>query len=191
MDRGQAGHDRLPPRCSGAYMDTSRAAESFRGLLVRHRGRAGLTQLELAGRVGAGRRTVQDWEAGINHPSAELLKALVQALLEAGGLTAGREAAEAEEVWAAVLRDAPRMHTPFDELWLASLLRERAAPSPAPEAAHHAGTVAPVASSAETGEARRPGWGGAPDLLGFGGRVEQQSLVRNSVLAQHRRLVSE
>ena len=108
-------------------MDTARAAESFRDLLLRHRGRTGLTQLELAGRVGAGRRTVQDWEAGINHPSAELLKALIQALVEAGGLTAEREAAEAHELWAAVLRDAPRMHTPFDELWLASLLRERAA----------------------------------------------------------------
>jgi len=153
IGRGQTRPDRLPPGWSGAYMDTSRAAESFRDLLLRHRGRTGLTQLELAGRVGAGRRTVQDWEAGINHPSAELLKALIQTLLEADGLMAGREAAEAHELWAAVLRDAPRMHTPFDELWLASLLRERAARSPAPEAtAHHAGTVAPVASSAETGE---------------------------------------
>ena len=34
-------------------MDTARAAESFRDLLLRHRGRMGLTQLELAGRVGA------------------------------------------------------------------------------------------------------------------------------------------
>src|ERR1700730_16313482 len=121
-------------------MDTSRAAESFRDLLLRHRGRAGLTQLELAGRVGAGRRTVQDWEAGINHPSAELLQALIQALLEAEGPTAGAQAPEAHELWAAVLRDAPRMHTPFDELWLGGLLQKRAAPPPVPEAAHPAGT---------------------------------------------------
>jgi DNA-binding XRE family transcriptional regulator len=114
-------------------MDSLHAAESFRDLLLRHRGRTGLTPLELAHRVGAGRRTVQDWEAGINHPSAELLKALIKALREADGLTAGRDAAEAEEVWAAVLRDAPRMHTPFDELWVASLLLERAAPPPVPE----------------------------------------------------------
>ncbi len=170
-------------------MDTSRAGESFRDLLLRHRGRTGLTQLELAGRVGAGRRTVQDWEAGINHPSAELLKALIQALLEADGLTAGREAAEAHELWAAVLRDAQRMHTPFDELWLASLLREPAAPPPAPEAAHDAGTVAPIASSAETGEERRQDWGDAPDVLGFVGRVDEQALVRNWVLGQHCRVV--
>src|SRR5258708_28030564 len=67
------------PRCSGACMDTSRATESFRDLLLRHRGRTGLTQLELAGRVGAGRRTVPDWEAGINPPTAERLKAMIQA----------------------------------------------------------------------------------------------------------------
>src|SRR5437667_10414781 len=89
-------------------MDTSRAAESFRDLLLRHRGRTGLTQLELAGRVGAGRRTVQDWEAGINHPSVQLLKALIQALLEAGGLAAGGGAAEAGEVGGRVVGDAPR-----------------------------------------------------------------------------------
>src|SRR5438445_1406169 len=171
-------------------MDTARAAESFRDLLLRHRGRTGLTQLELAGRVGAGRRTVQDWEAGINHPGAELLKALIQALLEAGGLTAELDAAEAHELWAAVLRDAPRMHTPFDELWLASLLRERAARSPAPDAtAHHAGTVAPVASSAETGEERRQDWGDAPDVLGFVGRLEELAMVRDWVLGQHCRVV--
>src|SRR5260370_28459222 len=94
-------------------MDTSRAAESFRDLLLRHRGRTGLTQLELAGRVGAGRRTVQDSEAGINHPSAEVLRGLIPALLEADGLTAGRGAAEAEEGWAAGLRGAARMPPPF------------------------------------------------------------------------------
>src|SRR5438132_13786636 len=98
-------------------MDTSRAPESFRDLLLRHRGRTGLTQLELAGRVGAARRTVQDWEAGINHPSAELLKALIQALLEAGGLTAGREAGGARALWAAVVRDAPPRPTPFVARW--------------------------------------------------------------------------
>src|SRR5260221_7208123 len=144
-------------------MDASRAAESFRDLLLRHRGRAGLTQVELAGRVGAGRRTVQDWEAGINHPSAELLRALIQALLEADGLTAGREAAEAEEVWAAVLRDAPRMHTPFDALWLASLLRQHAPPPPVPETNRHVRTLAPAVTSTELGGAgRRQHWAGAP-----------------------------
>src|SRR5260370_18920249 len=94
-------------------MDTSRAAESFRDLLLRHRGRTGLTQLELAGRVGAGRRTVQDWEAGINHPSAEPLKALIQALLQAGRPPAApRHAPAARGVRRAVRRGPPPPHPP-------------------------------------------------------------------------------
>jgi len=41
-------------------MNASPLAESFRGLLLRHRGRSGLTQRYLATRVGAHRRTFQD-----------------------------------------------------------------------------------------------------------------------------------
>jgi len=31
-------------------------------------------------------------------------------------------------LWAAVLREAPRMHTPLDEMWLHGVLAERTAP---------------------------------------------------------------
>src|SRR5262249_48270222 len=65
---GKAQAATLPPGCSGRAMviphAADRATESFRGLLLRHRGRTGLTQRELATRVGASRRAVQDWEAG-------------------------------------------------------------------------------------------------------------------------------
>ena len=70
-------------------MNTSQAEESFGGLLLRRRGRTGLTQAQLAERLGIHRRSVQDWEAGANYPSAERLQALVRVLLEAGGLSAG------------------------------------------------------------------------------------------------------
>jgi DNA-binding XRE family transcriptional regulator len=43
-----------------------REAEPFRSLVLRCRGRTGLTQRELAARVGASRRTIQDWELGVN-----------------------------------------------------------------------------------------------------------------------------
>jgi hypothetical protein len=80
-------------------LDSSRSSsEPFRDLLLCHRGRTGLTQRDLAARLGAGRRTVQDWAAGVNYPTAERLKAMIQVLLEAGGLTVGREAAEAQQV---------------------------------------------------------------------------------------------
>ena len=51
-------------------MDLSHAAESFRGLVLRHRGRTGLTQRELAARLAVDRSTVQDWETGIKYPTA-------------------------------------------------------------------------------------------------------------------------
>ena len=101
--------------------------ESFAGLLLRNRGRTNLTQRELAARVGVSMRSVQDWEAGLNYPMAERLQALILVLLESGGFSVGHELDEAREVWATVLRDAPRMHTPLDEVWLAALLAERGA----------------------------------------------------------------
>src|SRR5260370_10256214 len=102
--------------------------ESFHGLLLQYRGRTGLTQRDLAARLGAGRRTVQDWEAGINHPSAERLRALIQVVLESGGLTVGGEAAEPQQLWAARMNEAPRMRTPFDEAWPSTILAAQAAP---------------------------------------------------------------
>src|SRR6516164_6245816 len=114
-------------------MEASQAAESFRGLVLRHHGRTGLTQRELAARLGAGRRTVQDWETGAAYPSADLLRALMRELRESGGLTSGREEAEARELWDAALREAPRMHTPLDEQWLVNLLTQAAPPEAAQE----------------------------------------------------------
>ncbi|TME32296.1 MAG: helix-turn-helix transcriptional regulator [Chloroflexi bacterium] len=91
-----------------------RSEESFQGLLLRHRGRTRLTQRQLAARVGVSRGSVQDWEAGLNCPDAQHLQALIVAFLDAGGLTVGGETTEAEALWAAAVRQAPRMQTPFD-----------------------------------------------------------------------------
>jgi transcriptional regulator with XRE-family HTH domain len=71
-------------------MDSLQGAESFRSLLLRHRGRTGLVQRDLAVRAGVSRRSVQDWEAGVTLPTAERLQALIGALLAVGGLTRGR-----------------------------------------------------------------------------------------------------
>jgi DNA-binding transcriptional regulator YiaG len=72
--------------------------ESFAGLLLRHRGRTGLTQRDLAARLGTTRRSVQDWESGAYYPNAERLQALILVLLESDGLTVGREDVEAHEL---------------------------------------------------------------------------------------------
>src|SRR6266849_8071556 len=124
-------------------METSRAVESFRGLLLRLRGRTGLTQHELAVRMGSGRRTLQDWEIGVGYPSTDRLRALIAALLVSGGLTVGREREEVQELWGAVVRESPRMRTPFDAVWLTRLLADRAAPAPIPELPGHMTPAAP------------------------------------------------
>jgi WD40 repeat protein/transcriptional regulator with XRE-family HTH domain len=151
-------------------VDDSTAPESFRGLLLRHRGRTGLTQRDLAARAGASQRSVQDWEAGVTLPSAERLQALTRALLETGGLTPGRESSEARELWIAVGRETPRMHVPFDDEWFAGLL----------------GPPHQRQGSAE----RAQDWGEAPDTTGFVGRVDELALLQTWLLEERCRVVA-
>jgi WD40 repeat protein/transcriptional regulator with XRE-family HTH domain len=155
--------------------------ESLAGLLLRHRGRTGLTQRELADRLGTSRRSVQDWETGATHPGAERLQALILVLLELGALTAGREAAEALELWAAALREAPRMRTPLDELWLDRVMADRAASR----------TRVPTADLEDARSVeRQQDWGEAPDVIGFVGRAEELATLHRWVLEEHCRLAA-
>src|SRR4051812_13469253 len=96
--------------------------ESFRGLILQLRGRSGLTQRELATRVGVSVSSIQGWEAGDNYPGLASLKALIMVGLQAGGFTAGREQDDAIALWTAALRDAPRFRTPFDGPWFEQLI---------------------------------------------------------------------
>ena len=106
--------------------------ESFSGLLLRHRGRMRLTQRQLAERIGVSMHTVQGWETGVMYPSSTRLQALIIALLEAGGLAAGHEWQEAEDLWAAVDREASRAHPPFDRGWFSGLVPLPARPQTQP-----------------------------------------------------------
>ena len=146
-----------------------RTEESFQGLLLRHRGRTRLTQRQLAARVGVSRRSVQDWESGLNYPDAQHLQALIVALLEAGGLTAGYETTDAEALWAAALRQTSRMQTPFDLVWWTGLPARRAEVT-GPEAPPDQPAVASETPTSRTSE-RRQDWGEAPDVLRFVGRA--------------------
>jgi transcriptional regulator with XRE-family HTH domain len=169
-------------------MDSSHAAESFRSFLLRHRGRTGLVQRELAARVGVSLRSVQDWESGVTYPTAERLQALIRVLLEAGGLTAGEEEREARNIWTAAEREASRMHTPFDEDWFARLLDARAATAAQPRSK----ALQSVAAAERRSGALEPAqdWGEAPDVLGFVGRDHELALLRRWVLAERCRMVA-
>jgi len=65
--------------CQGEKMDEA-VSDTFGNLLRRHRLAAGLTQEELAERVGLGRRSIQGMERGENIPHRGTLQRLVQAL---------------------------------------------------------------------------------------------------------------
>jgi transcriptional regulator with XRE-family HTH domain len=158
--------------------------ETFRSLLLRHRGRTGLIQRELGARAGVSRGAVQEWEAGVNYPTAARLRALIRVLLETGAFTGGQEASEARELWATVEREAPHMRTPFDEMWFAALLSANAA--------HARISImdGPRTSSAGTAVAHAEDWGEAPGMMGFVGRTDALTLLRRWVLDDRFRLVA-
>src|SRR5215471_533001 len=177
--------------------------EPFRSLLLRHRGRTGLTQRDLAARAGVHMRSVQFWEAGVSYPTAERLQALIRAFLEMRGLTPGHELPEARELWSAVEREASRMRTPFDEEWFAVALATHAPPGPAAPRLPNPGAEASAdverlrlreVASADTDEGetaeRAQDWGEAPDTLAFVGRVEERALLQRWVLEERCRLVA-
>jgi transcriptional regulator with XRE-family HTH domain len=175
--------------CAGVGRPHSPMAESFRDMLLRCRGRSGLTQRELANRLHVNRRSVQEWETGASFPSAERLEALIRLLLETDGLTAGQEAAEAEALSEAVQRAAPHAHAPFDAAWFARLMAERglAAPGPAPAATKP--STSDGGAWAIPGE-RRQDWGEAPDTTEFVGRADELRMLSSWVLHERCRVVA-
>ena len=165
-----------------------RQLESFHGLLLRHRGRTGLTQRALAERVGVSVRSLQMWEAGVNYPGVQLLQSLIAALYDAGGLTAGRETAEVEQLWAAALRDGPRMHAPFDSTWFAELRSKRGVP-PAADVDARGGAQPATRNIFNVAPAHQQEWGDAPDASGFVGRVSERADLGQWVVEDRCRVV--
>jgi WD40 repeat protein/transcriptional regulator with XRE-family HTH domain len=152
--------------------------ESFQGLLLRHRGRTGLTQRQLAARVGVSRASIQDWETGLKYPDVHHLQALVAAFLESGGMTEGAEQSEAESLWDTATREARRVHAPFDGAWWAAMMARHSVAAPY--------QAFPRIAVAE----RRQDWGEAPALMNVHGRADELDLLREWSLVQHCRLLA-
>jgi WD40 repeat protein len=132
--------------------------------------------------VGASRRVVQDWEAGVNVPGADRLQVLIVVLFSAGGLRVGGEADEVHALWAAALAESSRMRTPLDEAWLRGVLTQQA-----PER----GMSAPLSRPATVrGVARRQDWGEAPDVIGFVGRADELEMGSTWIVQEHIRLLA-
>src|SRR5690242_7662178 len=86
----------------------------FRERVLTLRGRAGLSQRELAGLLGVSERAIRAWEAGDSYPSAERLQALIAVYLRRGVFAPGQERAEAVALWGVARDEAPRLHAAFD-----------------------------------------------------------------------------
>jgi WD40 repeat protein/transcriptional regulator with XRE-family HTH domain len=145
----------------------------FRTLALRLRGRAGLTQRELAAGAGVSERAVQTWEAGLSYPSAPSLKRLIALYLARGAFGAGREREEAAALWAAALAEAPRLNEAFDPAWFAGLLAGGGAP----------------AGAAAAGGPRRHDWGEAPAAGALHGRAAEREALAHWLAAERCRLV--
>jgi NACHT domain len=98
---------------------------------------------------------------------------------------------EARELWAAAQRGSSRMHALFDGVWFATLLAERATPERAAESARASSPGESLKDAGlEQSRDRRQDWGEAPDSLGFVGRANELSILRDWVVDQRCRLVS-
>jgi len=161
--------------------------ESFRGLVLRLRGGTGLTQRELAARIGVHVTSIQGWEAGSTFPGVASLKALVAVGVQAGGFTAGREREEARALWAAALRDAPRFRTPFDGTWFDHLAARRQGPVQDDVRSADVATTAPRIADGSQG---RLSWGEAPDVAHFVGRVSEREVLRRWTSDERCRVVA-
>jgi WD40 repeat protein/transcriptional regulator with XRE-family HTH domain len=147
--------------------------ERFSDLVLMLRGRIGITQRELATRVGVNVSSIQGWEAGSNYPGVASFKALITACLHAGGFSAGHEGEEVASLWAAAVRDAPRFRTPFDSAWFEQVAIEL-----------H--SVRPFAPS----RSRQESWSEAPDTAPFVGRVFEREMLRQWVVQEHARFIA-
>ena len=77
----------------------------------------GLTQGELAHRLGVSERAVRQWEAGESYPKAEHLQHVMTLAVQASAFPPGREAEEIRALW-----KAARQKVLLDEQWLSTLL---------------------------------------------------------------------
>jgi WD40 repeat protein/transcriptional regulator with XRE-family HTH domain len=164
--------------------------ERFNGLLLRYRGRTGLTQRDLAARAGVSMRALQGWETSLTFPGTTRLQALIVALLDAGGLSTGREREEAEALWTAVDRDSPREHPPFDRTWFGTLLATPGGSASATAEPDSTSTRSPSpVRLPQNALSRQEDWGDAPDTRDFIGRSDELGTTRNWVLSEHCRVV--
>src|SRR5438270_10856315 len=142
----------------------------------------GLTQAELADRLGVSRRAVGEWEVGSSYPKAEHLKALLTLAVQEGSFPAGHQEKEIRAFW-----KAAHQKVRLDESWLSALLSQPPSP-PAPRPVEELRSPVPVFAPPAGGP--RVDWGEALDVPSFYGREGELVTLAQWVVQERCRVVS-
>src|SRR2546429_3698225 len=141
-------------------------AYAFGQAMLTLRTAIGLTQAELADRLGVSRRAVGEWEVGSSYPKDEHLKALLTLAVKQQAFPAGREEEEIRAFW-----KAAHQKVMLDEAWLSALLSQPPSP-PAPRPVEELRSPVPVFAPPAGGP--RVEWGealGGPSFYGREGEL--------------------
>ncbi len=145
----------------------------------------GLTQAELADRLGISRRAVAEWEGGSAYPKANHLKEVIALGVQQQAFAAGREAEEIRALW-----QAAHQKVLLNELWLQGLLSKQRPPLSfvAPQSVQE--TRAGEQAMARPALERRVDWGEALAVPSFYGRGREVASLTQWVLQERCRVVS-
>jgi WD40 repeat protein/transcriptional regulator with XRE-family HTH domain len=145
----------------------------------------GLTQGQLAERLGISMRTVSGWEAGSSYPKAEHLKAFIALCVRAAAFAAGRQEEQIRALWRAA-----HQKVLLDEAWLRTLLG-----TPLPTVA---GVAAERVERTRDGELARAGaapgqrvdWDDALEVSSFYNREREVATLSEWVVQERCRVAS-
>ena len=146
--------------------------DRFGLLALTLREKAGLTQAEVAGKLGVSERTIRHWEAGTAYPASDNLKELIELYLCNSAFVSGHERDDAKFLWEQVVESAARRKPLFDDAWFDNLLKRQQqaqAERGTPEILH---TLTPP---------QRTDWGEAIDVSSFYGREQEMQTIKEWV----------
>ena len=173
---------------------------SFGQTMLTLRTSMGLMQAGLATRLGVSRRTIGEWEGGLNYPKAEHLQHFLALCVQQQVFAPEQEEEEIRALW-----KTAHQRVLLDERWLRVLL---ARPSPPPAPVEEAGAAAVVGASpapvrlspaaetplapavAEPAAFPRVDWVGALDVSHFTGREAELAQLSRWIAHEQCRLVA-
>lgn len=163
--------------------------------LLALRTRAALTQIALATELGVHRRSVQNWEAGLSYPRAELLQRLIAVFLRHGALMGSDDLAEARALWEQAAANSSYAFPTFDPTWFAhALAHPRSVPAAGLREAGQAQVREVGAQGAHAAQPEPPltiiDWGGLLAVPTLVGRDDELRTLHQWVLKERCNVVT-